>query len=51
MRRRFVLTLVAASLAVVVPRAQSASRHTLVVLSHSNHTVYEVEPETGAVIH
>jgi len=31
--------------------AQSASRHTLVVLSHSNHTVYEIEPETGAILH
>src|SRR3982750_2450807 len=25
--------------------------HTLVVLSHSNHTVYEMNPATGAVVH
>jgi len=28
-----------------------AQDHTLVVLSHSNHTVYEVDPATGKVLH
>ena len=51
MRHSFVRALIAASVAVVVPQAQSGARHTLVVLSHSNHTVYEIEPETGAVLH
>ncbi len=28
-----------------------AQGHTLVVLSHSNHTVYELDPTTGRVLH
>ena len=28
-----------------------AQQHTLVVLSHSNHTVYELDPSTGKVLH
>ena len=46
------LVIVAVSVAALASalNAQSA-RHTLVVLSHSNHTVYEIEPETGAVVH
>ncbi len=29
----------------------SAQDHTLIVLSHSNHTVYELDPATGRVVH
>src|SRR6266700_7733869 len=28
-----------------------ASDHTLIVLSHTNHTVYELDPATGKVLH
>ncbi len=28
-----------------------AQAHTLIVLSHSNHTVYELDPATGTVVH
>jgi YVTN family beta-propeller protein len=45
------LVAVVAAAATIAPRAQTAARHTLVVLSHSNHTIYEVEPATGAVRH
>jgi len=37
--------LVAGAIAIAAPA------HTLVVLSHSNHTVYELDPATGAVLH
>jgi len=37
--------LVAGAIAIAGPA------HTLVVLSHSNHTVYELDPATGAVLH
>jgi YVTN family beta-propeller protein len=36
--------------AAIVVVAQGRT-HTLVVLSHSNHTVYEMNPATGAVVH
>src|SRR5919198_1266282 len=29
----------------------AAQNHTIVALSHSNHTVYEVDPATGKVLH
>jgi YVTN family beta-propeller protein len=29
----------------------SAQTHTLIVLSHSNHTVYELDPSSGRVVH
>lgn len=29
----------------------NAQGHTLIVLSHTNHTVYELDPETGRVVH
>src|ERR1051326_988192 len=29
----------------------AAAAHTLIVLSHSNHTVYEVDPATGRAVH
>src|SRR5262245_32010828 len=48
------VALVAATWA-VAPRhvvAQSTARdHTIIALSHSNHTVYEVDPATGQVLH
>ena len=31
--------------------AAFAQDHTLVVLSHSNHTVYELDPATGRILH
>src|SRR5436190_1232467 len=40
--------LLVACLCVVVAHAQS---HTLVVLSHTNHTVYEFDPSTGRAVH
>jgi YVTN family beta-propeller protein len=40
--------LVAGAAAVAVAQGRT---HTLVVLSHSNHTVYEMNPATGAVVH
>ena len=33
---------------VVAARAQD---HTLIMLSHSNHTVYEIDPATGKALH
>ena len=36
---------------VLCPALASAQGHTLVVLSHSNHTVYELDPATGRVLH
>jgi YVTN family beta-propeller protein len=37
----------------VIPAAylHAATDHTLIVLSHSNHTVYEVDPASGQVLH
>jgi len=49
--RLFAIAAFAALAGSAATHAQSAARHTLVVLSHSNHTVYEIEPETGAVVH
>jgi len=36
--------------AAAIASAQAAD-HTLVVLSHSNHTVYELDPATGRILH
>lgn len=33
------------------PTAQGAADHSVVVLSHSNHTVYEIDPATGRTLH
>ncbi|MGH9143641.1 MAG: YncE family protein [Vicinamibacterales bacterium] len=38
-------------LLVTVATAASAQDHTLIVLSHENHTVYELDPSTGKVLH
>ena len=41
-------------IAVIVAAAASAASaqdHTLVLLSHTNHTVYEVDPATGRILH
>ena len=36
----------------LVPAAPAAAQdHTLVVLSHSNHTVYELDPASGRILH
>jgi YVTN family beta-propeller protein len=45
--------LVAAALTAGIAALVSAQgrTHTLVVLSHSNHTIYEMNPATGAVVH
>ena len=47
------LTLVALVLAsTALPHGQApAGDHTLILLSHSNHTMYEVDPATGKVLH
>jgi YVTN family beta-propeller protein len=36
---------------VTVARPAFAQDHTLVVLSHSNHTVYELDPASGRILH
>ena len=41
----------AVSLTVAVAATAAAQDHTIVALSHSNHTVYEVDPATGKVLH
>ena len=50
MRKGFVAAcaLLAGVAAIIVAQGRT---HTLVVLSHSNHTVYEMNPATGAVVH
>ena len=51
MRKGFIaacVLLVGGAAIVVVAQGRT---HTLVVLSHSNHTVYEMNPATGAVVH
>jgi YVTN family beta-propeller protein len=35
----------------LLPAAASAQPHTLVALSHSDHTAYEIDPATGQVVH
>lgn len=45
--RRLVIALVALWL----PGAAAAQPHTLVALSHSDHTAYEIDPATGQVVH
>src|SRR5438093_11207759 len=37
--------------AVVSAVALRAQDHTMIALSHSNHTVYELDPATGRVLH
>jgi len=37
--------------AIAAPTDSTAPDHTLVVLSHSNHTVYEVDPASGRILH
>ena len=50
MRQRNALVGVAVIVAAAATAA-SAQDHTLVVLSHSNHTVYELDPATGRILH
>src|SRR5438128_2304567 len=46
------IVLLAAGLAAFAPALDAAPQsHTLVVLSHSNHTVYEVDPASGQILH
>ena len=48
----FVVGLLTAALGAPTRMAgQSASDHTIIALSHTNHTVYEVDPATGRVLH
>src|SRR5689334_14206884 len=35
----------------LMPAAAIAQSHTLVALSHSDHSVYELDPATGRVLH
>jgi YVTN family beta-propeller protein len=52
MVRRFAWFVAAIALAATgASRTQAAGGHTLIVLSHSNHTVYEVDPTNGQVLH
>src|SRR5882672_6326899 len=46
--RKFI---VGVALIVASATVASAPDHTLVVLSHSNHTVYELDPATGRIVH
>jgi len=41
----------AAFCAFVLPGPAAAQDHTLVMLSHTNHTVYEVDPASGKILH
>jgi YVTN family beta-propeller protein len=50
MRQRNALVGIAVMVAAVAT-TQSAPDHTLVLLSHSNHTVYEVDPASGRILH
>jgi YVTN family beta-propeller protein len=47
MRSRLLILLLASTL---TSSALGASRHTLVVLSHNDHTAYELDPETGRIL-
>ena len=47
MRRLFVIACAAA----LLPVAAAAQSHTLVALSHEDHTAYEIDPATGQVLH
>ena len=49
MHRRNIL--IVALIVVASATKASAQDHTLVVLSHSNHTVYELDPATGRILH
>lgn len=46
--RRFVVTLCAVTLLTAVAAAQT---HTIVALSHTDHTAYEVDPVSGKILH
>lgn len=50
MRRSLKIACVA-WLGAVAALVNAEGRHSLIVLSHSNHTVYEVNPATGSVVH
>ena len=47
MRRLFVIACAAA----LLPVTAAAQSHTLVALSHEDHTAYEIDPATGQVVH
>jgi YVTN family beta-propeller protein len=47
MRRLFVIACAAA----LLPVTAAAQSHTLVALSHEDHTAYEIDPATGQVLH
>ena len=42
--------LATAALACLLPAAAAAQPHTVVALSHTDHTAYEIDPATGAVL-
>ena len=48
MRSRLLVALVVAGLG---STALAAGRHTLLVLSHNDHTAYELDPESGRILH
>ncbi len=43
--------LAALCVATLLPVAAGAQSHTIVALSHTDHTVYEIDPESGRVLH
>ena len=43
--------LVAASLGLLVSTVAAAQTHTIVALSHTDNTAYELDPETGKILH
>lgn len=50
-RVRVTTSLLLLLFALVGVTSAGAQQHTLVVLSHTNHTVYEMDPATGRIVH
>ena len=51
MRRSLLLMLALVGLAGLAGSGTAAGRHTLLVLSHHDHTAYELDPESGRILH
>jgi YVTN family beta-propeller protein len=49
--RKFVIAAALVGAVALLRPAAAASRFTLIVLSHGNHTVYEVDPDSGRTLH
>src|SRR5882724_11005767 len=50
-RRDTMRTTLIAACVLTLPALAIAQSHTLVALSHSDHTAYELDPATGKVLH